>query len=92
MPISSGLLRSPHAADRGTGRSRTCDAEVMSQVYRDWAIVLVDGEPTEHKVLLAGRSAEEIEIAVLVEMLGLNVDESRISLLAVDAPLGDDGK
>jgi hypothetical protein len=64
----------------------------MSQVYRDWAMVLVDDEPTEHKVLLAGRSAEEIEIAVLVEMLGLNVDESRISLLAVDAPLGDDGK
>ncbi len=64
----------------------------MSQVYRDWAIVVVDDAPTEHKVLLAGRSAEEIEIAALVEMLRLNVDESRISILAVDAPLGDDGK
>ena len=50
------------------------EAEDVKEVFRDWAAVLVDNEPTVHKVLLAGRSADEIEIAVLVEMLGLNVD------------------
>jgi hypothetical protein len=64
----------------------------VKEVYRDWAVVLVDNEPTVHKVLLAGRSADEIEIAVLVEMLGLNVDESRVSVMPVDAPAGDDNQ
>lgn len=76
----------------GHRRSRTCDAEVVKKVHRDWAVVLVDGEPTEHKVLLAGRSADDVEVAVLAELLGLNVNDSTVSLLAVDAPLGDDGK
>jgi hypothetical protein len=64
----------------------------VKEVYCDWAVVLVDNEPTVHKVLLAGRSADEIEIAVLVEMLGLNVDESRVSVMSVDAPAGDDSQ
>jgi hypothetical protein len=29
---------------------------------------------------------------VLVEMLGLNVDESRVSVMPVDAPAGDDNQ
>jgi hypothetical protein len=62
----------------------------VREVYRDWAVVMVDDQPTEHKVLLAGRSAAEIDIAVLAEMLGLDVDESRVSLLPVDRPLGDE--
>lgn len=64
----------------------------MKEVFRDWAAVLVDNEPTVHNVLLAGRSADEIEIAVLVEMLGLNVDASRVSVMSVDALAGDDSE
>lgn len=68
------------------------EAEDVKEVFRDWAAVLVDNEPTVHNVLLAGRSADEIEIAVLVEMLGLNVDASRVSVMSVDALAGDDSE
>lgn len=65
---------------------------VRIALQRDRAGVLVDDEPTENKVVLAGRSADEFEIALLAAVLAPKVVKSRVSLLAVAAPAGDDGK
>ena len=53
-------------------------ADVVKAVHGDWVQVLVDGEPSVHKLLLKGRSPEEIDLTRVAEFVG--VEQSRISL------------
>ena len=53
-------------------------ADVVKAVHGDWVQVLVGGEPSVHKLLLMGRSPEEIDLTRVAEFVG--VEQSRISL------------